>query len=188
MVKKGLFLLIVLVLMLTACSGDPNVAGKGVVAEQARTRDQISQYADSQPIPSFEWSLERAIVIAVYRARNEAAATFSYGINPYNNSIIWECASVGYPIPGGTKLTNPQQIGYKSEYGVVTLPMAEPNGLYMPESSAGTFVSCINPDGTVSPVFSEWYVMTFPYPMQVVDGKWVRVPQVQPSIVIETTR
>jgi hypothetical protein len=186
--KKVLVLLVALIVVLTACDSDNT---GGLREEQKQTAQQAVQYTEDQPVPVFEWSLERHIMIEIYRARNEAAATFSYVVNPYDNSIIFECASVGYPIPGGTQLTNPDQLTWAKDKGTYiegVLPMMEPNGLYSPSSSANTYVLCSNDDGTVSPVYVEWYVMAFPYPMRVVDGKWERVPQVAPSISIETSK
>lgn len=182
MFKKFVFLAVVLVLFLTACGGQ-----NAVEQEANQTQQQLKQYAGAQPVPVFEWSLERHIMIEIYKARNEAASTYSYALNPYDNSIMWECPSVGYPIPGGTQLTNPEA-QYSNQHGVVTLPQMEPNGLYSPATSAGTFVSCVNDDGSVSPVYVEWYVITFPYPMENKDGKLVRVPGQTPSVSIETSQ
>ena len=185
MFKKFALLVVVLAVFLAAC-GQGNAA---INKEANQTANQLEQYSNAQPVPVFEWSLERHIVIEIYRARNEAASTFSYVLNPYDNSIMFECASIGFPIPGGTQLTNPDQLTYRRQDGEViegTLPQMEPNGLYSPDTSAGTYISCVNEDGTVSPVFVEWYVWTFPYPMHSVDGKLVRVPGQQPSVSIET--
>ena len=38
---------------------------------------QQSQYAIGQPVPAFDWSLERHLVIELYRVRNSKAATHS---------------------------------------------------------------------------------------------------------------
>jgi hypothetical protein len=48
----------------------------------------------------------------------------------------------------------------------ITLPNAEPNSLYPPGDAAATLVQCVNEDGTVSPVYNEWYVLAFPYRIQ----------------------
>lgn len=189
--NKKLFLIVLLALVFLLAACEENKTG-GLQQEEKQTASQATLYANVQPVPYFEWSLERHIMIQIYRARNEAAATYSYVLNPYDNSIMFECASIGYPIPGGTQLTNPEQLVYEDAPGEGSvgsaLPMMEPNGLYSPATAAGTYVSCVNDDGTISPVFVEWYVWTFPYPMRSVHGKLVRVPGVETSIKIETTK
>lgn len=188
MSKKILFLLVLIAILLSAC-GQENTGG--LREEQQRTANQATQYSDSQPIPVFEWSLERQVMIELYKARNNAVGTFSYVLNPYDNSIMFECASVGYPIPGGTQLTNPQQLTWRKEHGNYiegVLPMMEPNGTYSPDNSANTYIMCVNDDGTISPIYVEWYVWTFPYPMHSVEGKLVRVEGAESSIKIETSK
>jgi hypothetical protein len=158
-----------------------------VEKERNATNNQMSQLLNSQPIPVFEWSLEREIVIDIFRARNEAVSTWSVVQNPYTGAIMFECPSIGYPIPGGTKLTNPYQIP-GNDWSNTSIPQAEPNGLYIPESSAGTYINCVNENGTVSPVFEEFYVQTFPFPVEEIDGKLVRVKGVEPTIAIQTQK
>lgn len=38
---------------------------------------QQEQYSKAQPIPMFDWSLERQLVIDLYQVRNQKAATHS---------------------------------------------------------------------------------------------------------------
>ncbi|MBI4137307.1 hypothetical protein HY469_04560 [Candidatus Roizmanbacteria bacterium] len=152
--------------------------------EERVVNDQQSVYIKSQPVPFFEWSLERHLMIELYTARNNAVATFSLTWDSFRGKISWSCPSIGYPIPGGTQLTNPE----KYQYNGTTLPQAEPNGLFSPQTAAGTYVMCVNEDGTVSPVFVEDNVRTFPQPMMEVDGQLVPVPETVPSLKIDPTQ
>ncbi|HSX39251.1 MAG TPA: hypothetical protein VLI92_01535 [Candidatus Saccharimonadales bacterium] len=167
-----------LVVYLVACSSAANSK------ESTQVNDQQQVYLNSQPAPFFDWSLERHMMTELYVARNNAVATFSLTWDPYRGKISWSCPSIGYPIPGGTQLTNPESYVYSG----TTLPQAEPNGLYTPATSAGTYVMCVNSDGTVSPVYVEDNVRTFPQPMQEVDGQLVPVPNTVPSLKIDTTQ
>ena len=134
--------------------------------ETKQVANQQKLYVESQPPPYFERSLERFLMTELYRRRNEAVATWSYVQSPFTGKILWTCPSVGYPIPGGTQLTNPEQtIG-----GGGSIPQAEPNGLFSPSSSQGTYVMCVNSDGTVSPAYVEDTVRTFSQPMYERDG------------------
>lgn len=176
----GVFVIIVVGLLLSSC-------GQAVQTEQDQTNALMEKYVQSQPIPvgEFEWSLERHLMIELYVARNNAVSTFSVVWDSYRGKIRWSCPSIGYPIPGGTELTNPQQA--LSTTGAV-IAQAEPNGLYAPGTSYGTFVMCVNDDGTVSPVFIEDSILTFPYPMIEVDGMLMQSPDTVSSIKINTEK
>ena len=83
-----------------------------------------------------------------------------------DGKIIEICPSIGYPIPYSTQLTNPQILTYNKVVGGVVegaISNPEPNGLYPPDNAAATLVQCVNPDGSVSPTYIEWYVLAFPY-------------------------
>ncbi len=164
-----------LLALLAACSVEES--------ESQQVQQQQDQYVRNQPLPVFDWSLERHLMIELYRSRNNAVSTFSLTWDPFRGKISWSCPSIGYPIPGGTQLTNPEQYAFNG----TTLPQAEPNGLFSPATSAGTYVMCVNPDGTVSPVYNEDNVRTYPQPMVEMDGQLVPAPNTQPSLRIDTT-
>jgi hypothetical protein len=131
--------------------------------EQVQVHTQQDQYARTQPVPYFEWSLQR---------------------DQYRGKISFECASVGFPIPGGTELTNPYQVTYGQNGGSGVVSQAEPDGLFAPDVSEGTYVLCTNDDGSVSPVYLEERVRAYFQPMQEVGGKLVPVPKHTPSAMI----
>lgn len=116
----------------------------------------------NQPVPDLGgYSFERQIVIETYLARNNAIATYAYMIS-MDGKIIEICPSIGYPIPYSTQLTNPLKYEYTGN-GPAVLANPEPNSLYPPSDAAATLVQCVNPDGSVSPTYIEWYVLAFPY-------------------------
>jgi hypothetical protein len=156
--KKFLSILIfvLITLSLTACYTD--ATGQ----ENQQVTQQQQQYITGQPIPQFTWSLERHELTEIYKARNNAVSTYSVVYNQYKGVITFECPSVGYPIPGGTQLSNPEGVvTYRGNW--YQMPQAEPNGTYSPATSAGTYVMCRSDDGTAYPVYIEDNVMTFPY-------------------------
>lgn len=127
--------------------------------ESNRVEEQQSVYIDSQPVPFFDWSLERHIFTELYKARNEAVTTYSY-VRNWQGEIIFSCESMGYPLPANMQLTNPEEFKYKT-----TIPQPEPNGLYSSPSSVGTYIFCTNDDGTVSPSYFEENVETHLSPL-----------------------
>jgi hypothetical protein len=160
------FFSIVLIVLLTigflvACS--PESQGD---IEQGQQAQAVSSISKNQPVPDLGgFSLERKIVIETYLARNKAITTYSYMIT-MSGQLIEICPSIGYPIPYSTELTNPQVLTYSSAGGYRvdgTVANPEPNGLYPPSDAAATLVQCVNDDGSVSPVYIEWYVESFPF-------------------------
>lgn len=159
--KKTIVLALVLALALTSCWGASQTD-----VEQSQQKEAVSSITQNQPVPDLGgYSFERQIVIETYIARNHTIATYSYMFT-MDGKIVEICPSIGYPIPYSTQLTNPQiptyaHVNGSAVEGVVANP--EPNGLYPPDNAAATLVQCVNPDGSVSPVYIEWYVLAFPY-------------------------
>lgn len=159
--KKILFALFVLMMfILTSCTFGSDTSA----IEQSQQKEAINAIIQNQPIPDLGgYSFERQIVIETYLARNNTIATYAYMIS-MDGKIIEICPSIGYPIPYSTQLSNPERVD--SYNYSITLPNPEPNGLYPPGDAAATLVQCVQPDGKVSPVYIEWYVLAFPYRIQ----------------------
>lgn len=185
------FVLISLVLpVLIACPPrEPNV----LKAEQESVSEQQEQYAIAQPVPRFDYSLERDLVIQTYRFRNENIATHTVWRSDMG-IVEGDCPSVGYPIPYDTSLTNPYQPIWDSNHqGVsgVVVGMPEPNGLFASQNSIATWVRCVVPTPTGSiqevPVYIESTVTAYPYPVTVdYDTNRVRpVDGASPSVAFE---
>jgi hypothetical protein len=163
--KKLVVVLFVIMFVLGAC-----VPENQTTLEQEQQALGISAITNNQPVPNLGgYSFERQIVVETYLARNNTITTYAY-MFAMNGEIIEICPSIGYPIPYSTQLTNPSipisncTGQYGCPEGVVSNP--EPNGLYPPGDAAATLVQCVQPDGTVSPVYIEWYVLAFPYRIQ----------------------
>ena len=173
-----IFIFSILLVLLTACAQS--------VSDLERQQQYGGNMAivQNQPVPDLGgYSFERQIVIETYLARNNTIATWAY-MTGMNGQIIEVCPSIGYPIPYSTQLTNPEKIEYNNG-SLTTLPNAEPNSLYPPSDAAATLVACVNPDGSVSPVYIEWYVMAMPFRIAS-DVQLERVGE--PSFTIETGR
>jgi hypothetical protein len=170
-----------MLVLLAACGDVP----QGMQKEDSFTNQTAGNFTNAQSAPVLEWSLERYEMIQLLIARNNAVSTFSLVWDEMRGKIRWSCPSVGYPIPGGTSLTNPQQlIDLPGTDAYASMPRMGVNGLYQPDTSYGTFVMCVNEDGTYSPIFIEDSVLAFPYPMMERNGQLVKVPGAQPSIAI----
>lgn len=158
---KTVLIFALIMLLLASCA--PIATGEQITREEEKQQAAGNlAIVQNQPIPDLGgFALERQILNETYLARNQAISTFSYMFS-MDGKIIEICPSVGYPIPYSTQLTNPMKM--ETYNGVpYTLPNAEPNSLYPPGDAAATLVQCVNDDGSVSPVYIEWYVLSFPY-------------------------
>ncbi len=154
-------------------------------AEQTRWKEadkigrSMNRLLDNQPIPAFEWSLQRHLLIELYSMEQRSVATFTYVRNPYTGKIASWCPSIGFPIPADTQLTNPWQ-----SIGGVALSQAEPNGLYSSSATRGTYVICVGEDGKALPRYHEQDVETYMTLMEEKDGMLVPVSGTKPSFAI----
>lgn len=129
-------------------------------------QQQQEQYAIGQPIPAFDWSLERHLVVELYKVRNQKAMTHSVWRSD-RGMIEGDCPSYGYGIPYDTSLTNPlQMVGY-SHHAVTSIEQAEPNGIFASKNTAATWVMCLGEAGNLEPVYVETKVTVYPGPVKV---------------------
>ncbi len=142
--------------------------------DKAAVQKQQSQYAKSQPIPAYDWSLERDLVIKLYNLRNQKVSTHSVWRSDYG-MIEGDCTSMGYGIPYDTSLTNPLQHYSGSSQGEGSaIGQAEPNGVFASTNTAATWVMCIGESGAILPHYVESKVTVYPYEV-VVDYEKNRV-------------
>ena len=136
---------------------------------------QQSQYAKVQPVPVYDWSLERDLVIQLYNIRNMKAVTYSVWRSD-RGMIEGDCPSIGFGIPYDTSLTNPlvatdiDQEGEEHDYqdgALTSIEQPEPNGIYASKNTAATWVMCAGSAGTIEPVYVETKVTVYPYPVKV---------------------
>jgi len=156
-------------------------------AESESVMKQQKQMLTSQPIPSFNWSLERDLLIQLYNIRNERVSTHSVWRSNHG-MVEGDCPSIGYGIPYDTSLTNPQRATaqaadkrYTSE-SLATIEQAEPNGIFASKNTAATWVFCVGSAGALNPVYVETKVTAYPYPVEV-DYETNRVTQAGESSV-----
>jgi len=146
---------------LASCDYEPSQTQK----DKQATERQLSQYSASQPVPAYDWSLERDLVIQLYNTRNLKAATHSVWRSD-RGLIEGDCPSIGFGIPYDTSLTNPLKIaGYSSSSS--TIEQAEPNGLFSSKNTSATWVMCAGEAGQIEPVYVETKVTVYPYPVSV---------------------
>lgn len=167
---KRLFLFVSMLLMVMV------MAACGAAAEQAMTQqtdDAAAQWFMANPLPTFNHYFEAGTVRQLYFIRNDARNTWTVWRSDGTGMIEDWCPSVGYGIPYDTSLTNPLKPYYNTTSSGVVVEQPEPNLLFPSKNTKATWVLCIRPNGKVAPVYVESTVTTYPWPIDVVDGKVV---------------
>lgn len=118
-------------------------------------------------LPAIVNFTEKKMVKWLYELRDQPNyRTYTY-IMDMNGNFIKICDSVGYGINASIQYSNPEKVidnGDSAGNGYGYLPQAEPNGLFMPQGLAATYVMCVVPGKEeVQAVYLEPEIMVFPF-------------------------
>lgn len=98
-------------------------------------------------LPGITNFTEKRMVKWLYELRDQPNyRTYTY-IVTMNGKLIKICDSVGYGINASIQYSNPEKIvpmDLGQYVGEGSMPQAEPNGLFMPEGLAATYVMCVD--------------------------------------------
>ena len=136
-------------------------------------REQQAHYQKVHPLPFFEYSIPRDVLIQIYEVVVTRAYTTYTVIESITGETKFHGPSIGYGLPVDTQLTNPLQREYGGS-GSVAIEQAEPSGVFSSKNTDGTWVLFVMPDGKVTPIYTEHKVTTFPFPVIRTDEGWVR--------------
>ena len=152
------FILLIVTLSLAGC-GAPSSD-----QVQRHGQEQLSQQSNmAVGMPAIVNFQEKRMLKQIYELRDQAIVTTTYIID-MNGNLHKFCDSIGYGVPYATEYTNPMRASNESNN--ITLPQADPNGLFSPASADGTWVLCKDPNGSkVAPVYVEPRVVVSPFPL-----------------------
>jgi hypothetical protein len=157
-------MLVLMVLGAGACVQD-NADSRAAHATEQRMQEAASQVG----MPKIVNFTELKFATMISELRDQSIKTWTYVVD-LNGQRHLLCESVGYGLPYGVQITNPEKIDRSSTAGYATLPQAEPNGLFMPDNAAATWVLCSDGKGGVAPVYSEPELLVSPFPLGHVDA------------------
>jgi len=158
------FLLVLpFVAALTACG--PQTESSTQI--ERRKQEELSlQAVQSVGMPAITNFAEKRMFKDILELRDRSVPTTTYLVG-MNNQLTKLCDSVGYGLPYATQYTNPMRVGGDGTHGYVTLPQADPNGLYSPASAEGTWVLCVDhKDGKAKPLYIEPRIIVSPIALQ----------------------
>jgi hypothetical protein len=167
MKRKILGIISILIIGLVAVGCGAVEQGSSIDRENAAVEDQQKHLLDLYPVPYFDTSQERSIMIQLYQLRNDARITHSVIVSDGTGTPKFDCPSIGFPIANDVQLTNPDVVIGNNQGGFTTIAQPEPNGLFSADSSWGTWVMCAEGDGQIAPIYNEAVTITFPFPVTV---------------------
>ncbi len=146
---------------LSSCDSTPTSDQNARKAVEANT----SAILEKHGVPSIINGTDYRTAKEMYELRDRAAfATYSYVLNQQTGGMICVAKSVGYPMPASVQMSNPEKFVQWYSGSPLTLPQAEPNGLFMPTGLDATYQKVINPNnGEVTMGSMEDNVNVFPY-------------------------
>lgn len=174
LIELMIAIVIALILLAVIFEGIGHCWGRDSEAtkEAQKVSRQQAQYAKGQPIPAFDWSLERHMIIELYKLRNRKVVTHAVWRSDYG-MVEGDCPCIGYGIPYDTSLTNPvvataedSSYGWRQE-ALASIEQAEPNGIFASKNTAATWVMCVGDSGSIEPVYVESKVTIYPGPVKV---------------------
>lgn len=160
---------------LAACSGGA-APTSGQAQEQQASNDSLSIAEQTLPAPVFPRSEARYAFIQDQAAQALGTQTTSFIWNQGQPPVPL-CPSIGFPIPNTAQLTNPDKpvtltVPYQGG-AALTIGNIDPNQLYTPAASSGTFVLCVNRQGQTYTVYAEPNVVAVAGSATVVNGQIV---------------
>lgn len=133
----------------TACETDgKGSAKKASENEIAETGTQMSILTEAQPSIQVPYSqVRQTLILAEYLAAT-GAASHSFVFNAGKPDPIFECDSIGFPVPGTFNLTNPlvEDPNTRAENGIVVAQAEGMLGVYTGDTQ-GTYLVCLTDEG-----------------------------------------
>jgi hypothetical protein len=139
-------------------------ADKKDAEQQSRLQKEAQAEMGMPAVHNFQ---EKKLLKQIYELRdNEKLVCYAYLYNEMQGKLVYIGKCLGYGIPYSTQYSNPMRPAESfetHEQGNITLPQCEPNGLFMPSSSEGTWLMMIDEKGEPHPVYVEPRVIVSPF-------------------------
>jgi hypothetical protein len=139
---------------------------------QRDQQEQLSmQGAMTVGMPAVTRFAEKRMMKDIIEMRDQMHPTYTYLVGEMNGTIGEKvCDSLGYGLSGATQYTNPQKIEWRNGqggYASAVIPQADPNGLFSPAATDGTWVMCRVPGSDkVMPQYIEPRVIVLTFPKE----------------------
>ena len=160
---------VMLVLLLSVVFFSCNYVPTTDEIEQAKQEKILAEGQRQTGMPSIVNYQEKKNLKSIYELRdNNKLVNYAYLFNTMTGKLIFLGKCIGYGIPYATQYSNPQKVDAHVSGGAwLTMPQAEPNGLFMPADARGTWVLLLDKDNQPHPVYIEPDVIVSPFPLTI---------------------
>lgn len=142
MVNKYVVTMIVFLSVLVVGCVDVQPSAESV--ETAAVTDNLEEISRQVGMPFIDDFFEKKMAKQIFELRDNAdLLTYCY-ITNLDGQFVYLGRCVGFGLPYSVQYTNPEKISRVYSSGPVTLPQADPNGLYMPEGLSATWLMLVN--------------------------------------------
>lgn len=139
--KKILILLMIMCLTFSFVGCTEYVGDTNYQLEQ-KTEKIMQQAVNEIGMPNIQNFTEKKLLKDIYELCDDAELiTYAYTQN-MNGEFVYIGQCIGYGVPYSTQFSNPES--YYSQG--VSLPQAEPNGIFKPEGLSATWLVVVNPE------------------------------------------
>ena len=136
--------------------------------QERHAQEQVSQQSNAMAgMPTIINFAEKKMMKDILELRDKMTPTYTY-LAGEQQGVIGEkvCDSLGYGLSGATQYTNPQKVTYNGN-GNAVIAQADPNGLYSPTATEGTWVMCKVPGSDkIAPQYIEPRVIVLTFPKE----------------------
>lgn len=133
---------------------------------QRKQSEQILKEATAQTgMPSVKNFRERKLMKQIIEMRDRSdLITYTYTFSEMTGEKKFFAKTIGFGIPFSTQYTSPEKVIGRYD-NRITVPQADPNGLFAPSSSDATWIIVIDKDGNGVPVYMEPKIIVSPFKM-----------------------
>lgn len=149
--------------LLAGCTHGGTSSGSGQATENQQQQQDTNSLVNDQPIPHFNYSQIRQTLIDAEGIAANGTQTTSFFFQMGDQDPVFSCPSLGMPVANTAQLSNPQQVEndpYPQGGAAVPVGQMDPDGVYAPTASTGTYVICVNGSGAKYLEYWEGDVMT----------------------------
>ncbi len=142
--------------------------------QQEQTAKSMSEAQRQVGMPAIVNFQERKLMKMILELRDDSdLVCYAYYLDMHGNRhFLGKC--LGFGLPYSVQFTNPEraveldrEAGRRSgNYHFGTMPQPDPNGLFMPDGLAATWLMLINPEtNEPTPVYVEPEIIVSPFPL-----------------------
>lgn len=148
-------------IIFTGESCDSNSSDKQLSQKQEALMQEANAQTGMPAIKNFQ---ERKLMKMILELRDqENLICYAYLFSEQTGKLTFLGKCIGYGLPYATQYTSPEKV-YSPGSGHLSIPQADPNGLFMPASAEGTWVMLIDvKTEKARPVYIEPRVIISPF-------------------------